>query len=216
MEFLEDIIGIEWKNNITIEQIMYVKNKISPFIFCEVVLLWLLNLKPCSAVISLLIDEMFSFRLSHSFYMDIAAELFRMGYLRQRHILNKLGSGQNFKYHRQTWLICKEKIQSFSDMKIIKLSERCELGGCDLPIHSVTVLLEPLYDTKIRMIRDKFLNVNGEHSHSQYCHWYLTLSKNNECEETLFLTTENVENIVERLKNSDAAKLYCFLPLLGF
>ena len=210
LEILEDLLGTDWKKNLTVEQIMYIKNKTSPFVFCEVVLHWILDLKPCSAVISLMIDEMMSFRLSYWFYFDMATELFKMGYLRQRHIFNKLSSVKNYKYDRQSWFICKENLQNFSDMKEIKLCETCQIKECNA-YHSVTVQLAPWYDNKIRLIKGKFSSLNNEHRHLQYCHWYLILSNVEQSEETLFLSTTDIEDVVNKIQNSVTAKICCLL-----
>ena len=211
IELLQDLLGVEWRDNLTVEHIMHIKNKISPFMFCEIVLLWVLDLKPCSAVISLMIDEMLSFRLSYLFYLDIASEMFKMGYLRQRHIFNRLKSIGNFKYNRQSWSITTSQLQDLSDMKPIKLIQNCNVQGCKIDnFHSVFVKLEPVFDNKIRLIRDKLLSLNNEHRHEDYCHWYFTLNNSDQREETLFLTTAKFDNIVGALRRSLNAKLFCY------
>ena len=208
MELLEDLYGRDWKKNLTIEQIMFIKNKISPFVFCEVVLLWVLDLKPCGSVISLIIDEILSFRLSYWFYSDIASEMFKMGYLRQRHIFNRLRSVENYKYDRLSWLLSEDQLLNFSHMKQIKLRQNCDIRGCK-SFHCVKLQLDPLYDNKIRLAKDKFLSLDNECHHPIYSHWYLALSDNKKREDTLFLSTATIEHIVDKLKNCVSGKLYC-------
>ena len=211
MDLIKEHYGVEWKKSLTIEDILRLENKINPFIFAEIILMWILDIKPESSVISRLIDVILSYKLCYWFYYDITNAIFNMGYLRQRHIINKLKSIGQSKYDRQSWLLSGQKLQKFRDLKQVKLSQSCDLAGCKT-FHSIIIQLEPLFDNKIRLVKDKMLKVNNEHRHHLYCHWYLCAVDIQQNETPLWLSTTDLNFIVEMLNTAHIVRVYCLLP----
>ena len=211
MELIEEYHGAQWKKNLTIEDILQLENKINPFIFCEIVLMWILDVRPESSVINRLIDVLLSFKLSYWFYYDITNKIINMGYLRERQIHNKLNSLGKSKYERQSWILSGVKLDKFVSLQQVKVSQACDIPGCKT-FHSVTIKLEPLFDNKIRLIKDKMLKLNNEHRHHLYCHWYICVVNMQHNETTLWLSTSEIEDIKEELKSANVVRLYSLLP----
>lgn len=214
VEILQDIIGNNWKQNLTIESLLTLHNKINPFIFCEISLFWISEVHPNRHIVKKLFEKLLSMKVSYWFYYDIATKIFNMAYYNagRNSVFDQLRSQHccNFKYDRQAWLITGHKLRSFSDTSPVKLTESCSLPGCRTA-HSVTVQLEPLFDNKVKLIKDKSLS-ELEHRHHLYCHWYLAVYDDDQSEEVLFLSVLDFDVLLWKLKSASIAKLYCLLP----
>ena len=211
LEYLEDSLGVDWKRNLTIEGILCLKNKINPFIFCEIVLLWILEVRPESPIISRLFQVMLSLDLSHWFYFDILSETFKIEYMKNHELIEKLSSVNSFKYHRQEWLLSGIKLKKFKEFTKVKISECCSVASCST-MHSVTIQFEPKFDTKIRVITDKNLDSSREHKHELYCHWTMVLFDEMQRVGHVWLSTSDFSSLQERLATADVIKIYSFLP----